>query len=187
MLSPDVLFKQQTELIHDINKEISPDIFDNFVPNYRSLATIDQMFSDKSTPRDQVILESEIIQNMQNKTENENDLDYVDNIVYKSFVNKFNEKYDDKLLEEQKKLLTYYISSFSDNALELKMFLNEEIKRLKVCLREATNSDIFKKDEMMTNKIKALTEHLEDFSKEQINEKVLKSVLKTQKLVKEIS
>ena len=29
------LFKQQTALIHDINKELSSDVFNNFVPNYK--------------------------------------------------------------------------------------------------------------------------------------------------------
>ena len=44
MIDPANLFKQQTALIHDVNKELSPEVFNNFVPNYKSLATIDQMF-----------------------------------------------------------------------------------------------------------------------------------------------
>ena len=49
MIDPTGLFKQQTELIHDINKELTPEIFNNFVPNYKALATIDQMFSQKTS------------------------------------------------------------------------------------------------------------------------------------------
>ena len=50
MIDPTGLFKQQTELIHDINKELTPEVFNNFVPNYKALATIDQMFSTKTSP-----------------------------------------------------------------------------------------------------------------------------------------
>ena len=45
------LFKQQTALIHDINKEASSSIFNNFIPNYKTLATIDQIFSDRISPK----------------------------------------------------------------------------------------------------------------------------------------
>ena len=38
------LFKQQTELIKDINTELSPEVFNNFVPNYKSIATVSQLF-----------------------------------------------------------------------------------------------------------------------------------------------
>ena len=40
-----------------------------------------------------------------------------------------NDEYmENELLNEQKELLTYYIASFADNALELKIFLNEEFE-----------------------------------------------------------
>ena len=50
-----------------------------------------------------------------------------DKLVYEVFVDKFNKKYENELLQEQKQLLSCYISSFADNALGLKVFLNEEI------------------------------------------------------------
>ena len=55
----------------------------------------------------------------------------ISNLTYKTFTNKFNESYSETLSEEQKSLLSKYILSFVDNGLELKMFLNEEIGRLK--------------------------------------------------------
>jgi regulatory protein YycH of two-component signal transduction system YycFG len=33
LIDPDGLFKQQTQVINDINKELSPQTFNNFVPN----------------------------------------------------------------------------------------------------------------------------------------------------------
>ena len=61
----------------------------------------------------------------------------IDNLIVNAFINKFNTKYDTTLLENQKFLLTHYISSFCDNGLALKVFLNEEIARLKLRIVEA--------------------------------------------------
>ena len=61
LLDPTGLFKAQSVLIKDVNKELSPQVFNNFVPNYKSLATIAQIFSAKVSPKNRVILENEII------------------------------------------------------------------------------------------------------------------------------
>ena len=90
------------------------------------------------------------------------------------------------LLEEQKELLTRYIVSFSDNALDLKLYLNEEITRLKKILKKAKKVREIKADSDMLNKTDEIVQRLESYSKEPINEKLLFTVLKTQALVKEI-
>ena len=110
----------------------------------------------------------------------------VDNIVYKTFVDKFNDKYQDDLLEEQKYLLSHYISSFTDNSIELKIFLNEEIGRLKEKLEEAKNLDEVKTDSSMIDKTEMIISKLNSYSKETISENVIMTVLKTQQLVKEM-
>ncbi len=183
------LFEQQSNLIRDINKDVSSDVFNYFVPNYRTLASIAQIFSDKTTPKSRVILENEIISIMQKSQNNEfsGELNPVDNIVYKSFVGKFNSKYEDTLLSEQKDLLTHYISSFSDNALQLKIFLNEEIGRLKDNLATARQQKEFTEDQEMLEKLDSTIKLLESFSKAEISEDILRCVLKTQKLSKELA
>jgi len=185
MIDPTGLFKQQTELIHDINKELSPEVFNNFVPNYKALATIDQMFSQKTSPKNKVILEGEIVKGMTTTVQNV-ETSAIDNITFRTFVGKFNDKYESGLLQEQKDLLTRYITSFSDNGLELKMYLNTEIGRLKTKLAEAINVDAVKNDEEMLNKTNQIVEKLKSFAKSDINENVLMTVLKTQSLVEEI-
>ena len=185
MIDPNGLFKQQTELIHDINKELTPEVFNNFVPNYKALATIDQMFSTKTSPKNRVILEGEIVKGMTTTAQNA-ETPAIDNVTFRTFVGKFNDKYENGLLQEQKDLLTRYITSFSDNGLELKMYLNTEIGRLKTKLAEAVNVDAIKNDEEMLNKTNQIVEKLESFAKSDINENVLMTVLKTQSLVEEI-
>ena len=186
LIDPNGLFKQQTDLIRDVNMELSPTSFNNFVPNYKTLATIAQIFSDKISPKDQVILENAIVRNMGELMTEQKVITPIDNVVYKTFVNKFNSKYADELLDEQKELLGYYISSFMDNALQLKMFLNEEVTRLKAKLEKAKDVDEIKSDGEMLNKTNQVIEKLNSYSKETISEEVLMTVMRTQALVKEI-
>ena len=186
LIDPSGLFNQQTALIHDVNKELTPETFNNFVPNYRCLATIQQILSVKASPKTRVMLEGEIVKNMVVLKENKDTMPTVDNLTYRQFVGKFNEKYDDKLLKEQKDLLTYYVTSFSDNSLQLKIFLNEEIERLKNKLNEAKETSYIKEDEDMISKTEKVISRLQGFSKQTINENVLLTVLKTQSLVQEI-
>ena len=186
MINPTDLFRQQTALIHDINKQLTPEVFNNFVSNYKSLATIDQIFSPKTSPKNRVILEEEIIKEMTKTIKEQKEEQPVDNLLFKTFVNKFNSKYENELLEEQKGLLVRYISSFTDNAVELKYFLNEEVARLKKQIKDALNEDVFREDEEMTAKGVKLVENLERFSRRPISDELLLTVLKTQTLVKEI-
>ena len=186
LIDPDGLFKQQTDLIKDVNKELSPRVFNNFVPNYKTLATIAQLFSHKLSPKDTVILENQLIDNMIKKQEEQQNVSTIDTVVIKEFITKFNKKYSGELLLEQKELLAFYISSFADNSLELKMFLNEEIERLKNKLIEAKSLNEINADENMGNKTDKIIDKLNSFSSATINDDVLTTVMKTQQLVKEI-
>ena len=185
MINPDILFSQQTKVINVVNKTLSPSVFNNFVPNYKALATINKMFNT-SSPREKVILETKIIDSMIGSPDAEKLVAPIDNVVYSTFVNKFNEKYSEELLKEQKDLLSHYIASFSDNSLELKIFLNEEIGRLKKQLASAKQTQHISSDETMSNKTDKVVARLNEFSNETISENVIMTVLKTQQLVKEI-
>ena len=185
LIDPSALFKAQTELIKDINSEVDSNIFNNFVPNYKSLATIDQMFSLKTSPRERIMLESTLLTFM-TETHEEPEEQAVDSLVVTKFVERFNKKYNDDLLEEQKELLNQFILSFTDNSLALKTFLNDEIGRLKEALTKSFETKEISEDDSMATKTKSIIEKLEAFSKANVDEEVLLTVLKTQELVKEI-
>lgn len=184
LIDPEGLFLKQSDLIHDVNKELSPQIFNNFVPNYKSLASIYQMFSTDTSPKESVLLENAVLAHMQNREEKA-DIVEVDDVVVNSFVQKFNSKYDQQLLDEQKTVLNLYIKSFVDNSVEFKMYLNEEIKRLKEQVRKAKASDLISADADMLQKTEKIIEKLDSFKNTQIDEHVLSTVLKVQSLVKE--
>ncbi len=180
------LFKQQTELINDINTELSPEVFNNFVPNYKTLATIDQIFSTKLSPQKRVMLEEKVIDEMVNSGPINETTEATDDMTIKFFTQKFNEKYSTVLSEEQKTLLSLYISSFADNAVELKTFLNEEIHRLKSIIGESLQEDMISSDDEMIEKTNKIVEKLESFKSTNIDDNILLTILKTQELAREL-
>jgi flagellin-specific chaperone FliS len=181
------IFVQQSKVISDMNKTLTKNVFSNFVPNYKSLATISQMFSEKTPVKDRVLLEQKVINNLVEKTTTDsNNLQPIDNLVYKTFVEKFNDKYSNHLISEQKELLNKYITSFIDNGVELKIFMNEELGRLKEVISSSFNNDDIKNDVEMIDKTKNVLSLLESFKQKQINDEMLIKVLKIQDLVKEV-
>lgn len=187
VMDPHGLFVSQSELIADVNKELTPEVFNNFVPNYKTLASIAQMFSDKSSPKSAVILENNIINNMTLPEDKQDTLEPIDNLVLKSFVDKFNKKYETELLENQKNLLNHYITSFVDNGLGLKMFLNSEIARLKEELTNSLDTKVIKEDTDLVEKTNQVLEKLSSFQNKGINESAVLTILKTQQLAQEIN
>ena len=121
-------------------------------------------------------------------SENKQDsLEPIDNLVLKSFVDKFNEKYQTELLENQKNLLNHYITSFVDNGLGLKMFLNSEIVRLKEELVNSLTIKVIKEDTDLVEKTNQVLEKLDSFQDKGVNENAVLTILKTQQLVQGIN
>jgi|TARA_R100001163_G_C5062572_1_gene199671 hypothetical protein len=188
LLDTEGLFVSQSDLIKDVNTEFDSQFYNTFVPNYKTLASIARVFSNKTSPRNSVLLENQILDHMMSKKDDKQSItEPIDDIVLSSFVKKFNDKYEEELLSEQKELLTHYISSFADNSLMLKSFLNEEVSRLKQFLKKSISAGEIKEDPEMAQKTARLIEKLENLYSESINEESLLMILKTQSLVKEIA
>mgnify|MGYP001303641856 CR=1 FL=1 len=183
------LFTEQTSLIKLINKNISKSVFSNFVPGYKSLATIAQVFNTDLTAKNRVLLEKELVKQLisSSETPSEKEMVQIDNLTYNTFVKKFNEIYSTSLLEEQRDLLNKYILSFTDNETALKTYLNEELGRLKQSLDAALNSEnCFKDDSTMKSSAKKVLNMINEFKIRKIDQEMIEKVLKIQTLVKEI-
>jgi hypothetical protein len=183
------IFEAQSKLIRKINRELSNKVFSNFVPNYKNLATIHQIFNSKNTnPKSRVLLEQNYIKII-SSSENlkESNLNPVDKLTFKTFINKFNDRYSADLLKEQKSLLKYYITSFTDQGLELKIFLNEEIDRLKKELHKTILTETVQSDKKLFGKTKKVLNIVENFRNREIDNKMVEIILKVQKLVEETS
>lgn len=185
-LDKNKLFSEQTALIKMINRNLDNEVFSTFVPSYKSLATISQMFNVDVSIRDRVLLENMVIEDMVSEEKREEKkLEQIDEIVMNKFLEKFNTKYSEVLSENQRTLLMKYISSFSDNGLELKTYLNEEIGNIKSRIKGMlTNNELC--DAQMSKSVDRVLEILDSHSNKPIDEEMLKDVLKFQDLVKEM-
>jgi hypothetical protein len=113
-LDKNIIFESQSALIKKINHILGKNVFSNFVPNYKNLATLSQIFNFDTPIKRKVILEQRVIQQMvsQDELQKESKMIPIDNLAYKTFVKKFNDQYNERLLEEQKDLLGRYITVF---------------------------------------------------------------------------
>ena len=187
LLDKKKLFVEQTELIKMINKNLESEVFNTFVPSYKSLATVSQMFNIDVSIRDRVLLENRVVEEMVvEHARQEKKLEQIDELVMNRFLDKFNNKYSEVLSENQKTLLMKYISSFSDNGLELKAYLNEEIAIIKEQIGKL-RGDKELCDSQMNSSAERVLEILESHKEKPINDEMLKDVLKFQQLVEEIS
>ena len=91
-----------------------------------------------------------------------------------------------RLHEEQKELLSKYISSFADNGIELKMYLNEEIGRLHTNVTSHLSVKELQEDQEMFKKAEKVINLLENTSKRPVDVSLVRDVVKIQSLVREL-
>ena len=180
------VFQEQSKMIKQINSELGPSVFSNFVPNYKDFATIAQIFSDKTAVGKKVILENKIVDGLTKSRERkeEENMKNVNSLVVKNFVDKFNKTYKD-LLPEQKNLLSKFVQSFGDNDVDFRLVVGNELKRIHESVTASLKMDDISSDEDMVESTKKVLEKIESFNVSSIDEKKLKSILKLQKLVRE--
>jgi hypothetical protein len=182
------IFNEQSAVIGKINRSLSNKVYSNFVPNYKNLATLAQLFGGDVAAKSRVLLEEYVLKRLTSspKVLKEEKEKAISNLVVKTFVNKFNTQYDSELLEEQKTLLNKYVMSFINNGVEFKFYLNEEITRLKEKLNESVKISEIKEDKQMTEKMKMIIGYLDNFNKQPLNKESLQQILKIQTLIQEI-
>tara|TARA_Y100000114_G_scaffold98049_1_gene91238 strand:- start:16017 stop:16823 length:807 start_codon:yes stop_codon:yes gene_type:complete len=179
------IFNAQTKLISQINQQLGSDVFNNFVSNYKDIATVGSWFQDnKSTAKNRLIVETKVKALLIPSETSKKQMKHIDNLTYKTFVSKFNDTYKNCLKENQKLLLTKYITSFSDNGMGLKVFVNEELSHLKETIQEKLISK-----NQTDNNHKKLTEVLgvlKSFKEQPLTEKMVKKLFYIQDLLEEV-
>ena len=181
------VFNAQTKLINQINKQLGTNVFANFVPNYKEIATVGSWFQDnKSTAKNRLIIETKVKQILVPSQSEEKEMRHIDNLTYKTFVGKFNDTYKNTLQENQKNLLTNYITSFSDNGLGLKVFINEELEVLRQKLSEKLSVGKDTLEEEKRAQLQKVSVILEDFTKKPLDGKMVEKLFYIQGLVEEI-
>ena len=181
------IFQEQSILIKKINKELSKGVFANFVPNYRDIATLSQIFGEDTSTKRRVILEEGVLQKLtREKASTKKKNTNLSGLVVNNFIEKFNKKYGGDLLEEQKSLLNKFILSFLDNGTDFKVYLNEEIGDLKKKINDSFELEELKADTNMATKMKEIKKLLENSNQKPIDQEFLQQILKIQALAREI-
>tara|TARA_R100000808_G_C2132059_1_gene141060 strand:+ start:76 stop:888 length:813 start_codon:yes stop_codon:yes gene_type:complete len=182
-LDESAIFDAQSKLISAINKGLGQGVWANFVPNFKTLASVDSIFSPKTSVKKRVLFEQAAIDSMSTEPEAAaaETMVPIDTLTYGSFIKKYNEKYGD-LHQEQKELLNRFITSFADDGFELRLYLNEELSRLKGLLSKAAEADL---KPLVSQKTSEVVTYLDEFKKRDFFDTDLKKLLKTQELVRE--
>ena len=187
-LDSNEIFTAQSKLIESINKNVGKQVYSNFVPNYKHLATIWQLFTQNTSVKEKVLLERTLIAAMTSKGKEQNKakkMPHVDKLVFKTVIENFNKTYDGELLQEQKDLLNNYIISFGANEVEFRVFLNEELSRLKNEVVLLKNKEVMLENKDLAEKLDDVRGTLDKFQTKRINPAMLEKVMQVQKLVKE--
>ena len=174
------VFNAQTKLIKQMNESFNSGIWNNFIGNYKNIATADMFFKqDKLPAKKRLLIEHRVVE-FRKETLTESKMKHIDNLTYKTFVNKFNDTYAESLREEQRELLTNFIISFSDNGVGLKSFINEEIHRLRTSL-QTLNEGAYAQNALK------VVDKLNSFKERRLDEQMLRDLFYIQDLVHEVT
>ena len=188
-LDRKVVFNTQTALIESINKIVGQTAFSNFIPNYKTLASIAQIFQDSLPAKEKVLLERKVIGRLVAKPTPEapqdDRMEHIDNLVFKKVIENFNKKYNGQLLAEQRDLLNRYIVSFSDSDVEFKVYVNEELGRIKENLSILREDKDIKADDQMLDRVSQLEEVVGRFQTRKIDTDMIEKIMSIQSLIAE--
>ena len=176
------IFDTQTKLISKINKNLGHDVWNNFVFEYKKMATINQVLSQTAGPKKQVMIEKKLLDNLLPKKEKVETFPIVNNLAVKNFVKRFNKEYTGSLNESQKVFLNKYIMSSRDDGLEFKIYLYEEIERLKDILQE----QVKRADKNTSDKLRKVVDKMSTYNKRKIDKSFVSEIIKIQSLTEEI-
>lgn len=183
LLDRKQIFNQQTKLINKINKNLSKDIWQNYIPSFKKNATINQILQSDLSPKKQVILENKLIESLISSSKPKKKFPKINNLAMKTFITRFNEEYSEELNESQRQFLNKYIMSHANGGLEFKTYIYAEIDRLKAVLKENSNN----KDKNIQLKIQKVLDKISDYNKKKLDKNLLHEIFKIQMLVGEIS
>jgi hypothetical protein len=180
------VFNQQSKLISKINKNIGIQVYYNFVPNYKTLATISQIFNKTIPENQKILLENEMVGTLTAKLiKEEKRVEQIDKLTFKVAIQKFNTEYSTKVLPEQKDLLHKFINHAEDD-IELKVYLSEEIQRIKGEIEQIRDNDIIKESTELSEKVKILHEAVSTFKFNRVNEKIVEKMLTIYEFLHEV-
>ena len=183
-LNQQEIFKEQSAVIKKVNTELGKEVFNNFVPDYKSYATLAQIFGTKMPVKNRVIMEQKIVETLTSSEEVQEEMQPVDSLVVKSFTERFNKEYTE-LLPEQKELLNRFIVSFNESEADFKLYAGKELKRIQEGVQASLELPDVREDEEMVENTKKVLDQISKFNVANLDEQQILKILKLQKLARE--
>ena len=181
-LNKKEIFNAKTRLINEVTKLVGKDFWTNFVKDYQWTATASQVLSQSSAPKNQVMLEKKLVE-LATPDEEKASFPKINKLTVKNFIDKFNETYKETLTEGQQQLLGKFILSASDDGLELKATVYEEVENIKTSLKETVAAT---KEPSLAKNINRVLHKLDSYKKNSITKQVVFEVLQMQTLAEEL-
>lgn len=186
-LNEKEIFSEQSKLIAKINKMLGFQIYNNFVPNYKTIASISQIFNKTIEPKRRVLLEQELCEHITGEeAAKKQEAEVHSNLVLQRFQDRFNKIYGENLNSHQKQLLSRYIRHHEDD-IDLKVYLNEEIHRLKKEIDIIKNNKLIKESNELDNKLNEVWQTLKDMKVDEITDSFIKKIMLIQEFLSEAS
>lgn len=185
------------ELIRDIRESFDIDSFFSYrIENYKILASIYKLFEYKmaDNPVELVRTKALLVEHVQNKRSAET-RDMFSNIppefkdkdirllTYKVLIEKFNRKYNNALMSEQKELLREYIHSIT-NTPELKERINAHVDSIKRQLKVLIPGVESKVTRIKLNEVVKILDVIR--GKRHVNDEQISTILNYYELIKEL-
>ena len=184
-LDQQKIFEEQSKVISKINKDVGKEVYNNFVPNYQSLASISQLFGDRMPVKTKVLMEQKIIERLIDQEEKTSqDMKPIDTLVIRSFTDSFNNTYDN-LFAEQKELLNKYVNSFDESNADFRLFVGSELKRIYESVSNSLALEDVSEDPDMVMNTKKVLERIQSMNVSKIGDKEILKILKLQNLTRE--
>jgi hypothetical protein len=183
-IDPQEIFSEQSKVIKKINTHLGRSVYNNFVPNYRSFATIAQVFGSKGTIKSRVLMEQTVVDEMATIREEKEGMKPVDSLVVKKFAERFNDQYTG-LLKEQKELLGKYVVSFGPSEVDFRVHVGTELRRIKEAIEKSVELEEVKQDKEMVAATQNVLKEIENLNVSSLQHEDILKILKLQKLVDE--
>ncbi|KKQ98805.1 MAG: hypothetical protein UT24_C0036G0003 [Candidatus Woesebacteria bacterium GW2011_GWB1_39_12] len=191
------LDEQKSRLIKDINYTFNQESFYDYkIPNYTIYASVQTLLNEARNKKkslsvaDRVKIEESVCDYLTKENKPKDDPLKINpnysNAVYNFLMKRFHNKYEGKLNESQKRLLTKYAVYLISNRQDpLKEFILKEVDRIKNSLLIIRDESINKDSDLM-NKISECRKKFYSFSLENITEQKILEVLQYMRLIEEL-
>jgi len=187
-VTPQQVYDEQSKLIATVNKKLSPEVFSNFVPNYKTLATIQQIFNKELSLPTRVMLERKIIDDLCSPkliVEKKQEKIKLNDLVVNTATKTFNKKYG-SLSENQKKLINKFLTKSEETNADLRLYVSEELARVRDKLSSSLNIKEFVEDKIMKEKAVKTVQLINETLQGEMDEQTIALTLKLQELEKEL-